>query len=77
MTFWTDYPISELGDVPHQKAPVRECEVLSYDGDKYVRVKVGGIITSFKAGYIYERPGRSGEVPTLSRKSLAQFPLTT
>lgn len=63
MTYWTDYPITELGDEPGKEAPVRKCHVLSYDGDKYVETIVGGVKTSFKAGYVYTAPGRCGEVP--------------
>lgn len=62
MKAWTDYPIVELGDTPGQAAPIRECKALGYDGDKYVSVGVGGIETSFEAGYLYKEPGRCGEV---------------
>lgn len=61
--YWTDYPIVELGDEPGVKAPVRKCKPIKYDGNKYTTVEVGGIITSFKAGYIYTSPGRHGTVP--------------
>lgn len=63
MKYWTDYPIVELGDEPGKKAPIRECTVLEYHGHKYADVRVEGVETSFKAAYIYERPGRCGEVP--------------
>ena len=63
MKLFTDYPILELGDAPRKEASIREVEVLSYDGDKYVTVKVEGVETSFKRGYLYTRPGRCGEVP--------------
>ena len=63
MRAWTDYPIVSLGDRPHSEAPVREVEVLSYDGDKYCRVRVGGVEESIKAGYIYQLPGRCSNQP--------------
>jgi len=61
---WTDYPIDLLGDCPRQEAPIRECEPISYDGDKYVVVRIDGRKYEIKSGYVYSRPGRGGEVPT-------------
>ena len=71
MQAWTDYPFDFLGDAAGQIAPVREIEVLSYDDDKYCRINVLGHETEIKAGYIYQREGRLGEVPTITRKQLA------
>lgn len=70
--YWTDYPIFELGDVSGQKAPIRECIPIGYDGDKYSRVIVGGVTTEFKAGYIYTKPGRCGGVPVADPKTYAK-----
>lgn len=71
MKAWTDYPFTWLlGDAPYQKAPVREIEVLSYDGDKYCRILVCGKDAEIKAGYIYQQPGRFGKVPALTRDQL-------
>ena len=39
---YTDYPIPELGDKFYTKAPMRECSVLSYDGENYCEVIVDG-----------------------------------
>jgi len=50
---WTDYPIRELGDVPREAAPVRECRVLEFDSDKYLTVRCEGITLDIKAGYVY------------------------
>jgi hypothetical protein len=58
MKAYTDYPFVELGDVPHTKAPVRECEVLSWDGDKYAKIICGGKKLEVKVGYLYNKPGR-------------------
>lgn len=27
---WTDYPITELGDIPGQETPIREAEAIGY-----------------------------------------------
>jgi hypothetical protein len=54
---WTDYPIVELGDTPGQPAPVRQVTVLGYDGNKYCRVRVNGVETEIKRGYIHGDPG--------------------
>ena len=65
MKAWTDYPITRLGDLAGEEAPVRPCKILSYDGDKYCRVKVGRYVETIKAAYLYQKPGRAGEVPTI------------
>lgn len=70
MIAWTDYPIVELGDISGKFAPIREIEVLSYDGNKYCEIVVGGVITTIKAGYIYQAFGRIGEVPAIDVKLL-------
>lgn len=73
MKAFTDYPIIELGDAPYVGAPIREVDLLSYDGDKYCRVSVGGIEKSIKAGYIYKKPCRfdiDDETMFLSRQEL-------
>ena len=64
MHAFTDYPLVELGDEEGKIAPIRRVEPISYDGDKYVRVRFEGRVYSFKAGYLYAVPGRSGEVAT-------------
>lgn len=74
--FWTDYPFTELGDVEHQEAPIRRCELVSYDYDKYVVVKVDGIEASIKAGYVYSQQGRCGDVPPISCRVLGILPQT-
>jgi hypothetical protein len=66
MKAFTDYPIIELGDASSVPAPIRECEVTGYDGNKYAEVAVGGVATSFKAGYLYTQAGRCGQVPRVS-----------
>lgn len=70
MKAWTDYPFVRLGDLENKKAPIREIEVVSYDGDKYCDIVVNGIKTSIKAGYIYSKPGRIGKAPQVKLSDL-------
>jgi hypothetical protein len=77
MTYWTDYPFVELGDEPGKEAPIRKCDLISYDQDKYVMLRVEGVTTDIKSGYVYTRPGRCGEVPSVSRDVLHSLPVTT
>jgi hypothetical protein len=58
MKTYTDYPFTFLGDTEHKKAPMREIEFISYDGDKYCQIIVDGIKTEIKLGYIYYTPKR-------------------
>lgn len=75
MKAWTDYPFIFLGDTAGRKAPVREIDVLSYDGDKYCRIRVCGMTGEIKAGYIYQSKGRLGEVPALTQEQLEELVL--
>jgi hypothetical protein len=70
--FYTDYPITELGDEPNKEAPIRACTIVQrYDrGSKYVLVNVGGVEKEIKKGYIYTEPGRLGDVPAADRQDL-------
>ena len=62
---YTDYPFTELGDIPNTEAPIRKCVVIGYDGNKYCRIAIEGRVTEVKAGYLYKEPGRCGEVETI------------
>lgn len=68
MKSWTDYPIAIFGDVEGVEAPIREVDVLSYDGDKYCKVRVNGITIQIKSGYLYQSKGR--DVPCLTKGQL-------
>ena len=72
MKAYTDYPILQLGDEPFETAPVREAEVLSYDGDKYCRILVGGVKDTIKRGYLYQTAGRYGEAPCVTLDQLKE-----
>lgn len=48
MKAWTDCPFTQLGDVSGMEAPVREIEIVSYDDDKYCRIKVHGVTAEIK-----------------------------
>jgi hypothetical protein len=63
---FTDYPITELGDEEFKEAPIRECELLFYDDNKYCYVKVEGVEKEIKRAYIYTKSGRCGEVDCIS-----------
>lgn len=70
---WTDYPFVELGDVPHEPAPLRSCTMVAYDGDKYVSVIVAGIRTHMKAGYCYKTKSDAKNHKSFSRSELARI----
>ena len=73
MKAWTDYPFERLGDIAGEIAPVREIEVLSYDDNKYCRIKIGDEEDEIKAAYIYQLAGRCGEVPKITSQQLAEI----
>jgi hypothetical protein len=70
---FTDYPIIELGDEEFKEAPIRECELLSFDDNKYCYVKVGGIEKEIKRCYIYPQKGRCGDVNCVSIKEIKEL----
>ncbi len=70
MKAFTDYPFTFLGDIEGEKAPVRKCEVTSYDGNKYCKIVVCGEESEVKAGYLYKEAGRCGDVPTINPNEL-------
>lgn len=74
MKAYTDYPIFKLGDVSGDLAPVRECEIIAYDQDKYCTIVVDGVIDEVKAGYLYKTPGRFREAKTFTIKELLTLP---
>ena len=67
---YTDYPFTELGDKSGKEAPIRKVLAISFDGDKYVKILVDGVCSEVKAGYLYTRHGRCGEVPAFNPESL-------
>lgn len=75
ITCWTDYPFTELGDVAGKEAPIRRVRAVSYDQDKYVKVKVLGysLTTDVKRGYLYRTPGRLGEVKNVTRRKFERM----
>lgn len=72
MKAYTDYPITELGDIAGKKAPIRRCVVVGWDGDKYCNVVIGSslIEKEIKAGYLYIEAGRCTEVPVIDTSKL-------
>lgn len=73
MRAWTDYPFTWLGDVAGKEAPIREIKVVSYDGDKYCQIMVADRYDFIKRGYIYQKPGRCGDVKQLTDKQLEEL----
>lgn len=59
---YTDYPFISLGDVGGQTAPIREVTVICFDGERYCRVWVEGIVDEVKAGYLYTTRCRFDDV---------------
>lgn len=59
---YTDYPITEFGDLDYEPAPIRECKIIDYDGNKYCKVSLVEdgllVIKSIKRDYIYNIPTR-------------------
>jgi hypothetical protein len=70
--FFTDYPITQLGDSPRKEAPVRECRIFKYDGNKYITILVGNVLTEVKRGYVYSREGRCGDAPPATDAELRE-----
>ena len=75
VTGWTDYPFIELGDKPYKHAPIRHVNVISYDGDKYVKVSFAdsGDYLEVKACYLYSQPGRFGTVKPINLRKLERM----
>lgn len=70
MKAFTDYPFIEFGDSVAEKAPIRMCDVLSFDGDKYCLIRINGKIKTVKSGYLYKKYGRYGEVETINTEEI-------
>ncbi len=70
MKAFTDHPFAFLGDEEGQKAPIRECLVLSYDGNKYCKIIVDGEEAEVKTGYLYKDAGRFGDAAPIEINEL-------
>ena len=46
--YYTNYPFNELGDIPHQQAPLRKVKLIDFDGDKWCKVEVERIVANVK-----------------------------
>jgi hypothetical protein len=66
MKTYTDFPIVELGDNEFSKAPIRECEVLSYDGNIMLQIKIEGVLKEVKRSFVYKIEGRFTEVESIT-----------
>lgn len=71
---WTDYPFVELGDLPGKQAPIRQVLVVGFDLNKYAVVLLeDGSYSTVKAGYLYQQPGRCGEVKCVNYRKLERM----
>jgi len=72
--YYTDYPFTELGDIPYEEAPIRRIEIISYDNNKYCKIALPcGKISSVKAGYIYKNESRYGQAIFITQDELQNF----
>ena len=76
MKAFTDYPFTELGDEAYKPAPVREVEVVSYDGNKYCKILVEGVELEVKAGYLYKNSARHESAKFFSWEEFEALPET-
>jgi hypothetical protein len=77
MKAWTDHPLTFdlVGGKAPIKAPIREVQILNWDGGKYCVVKFeDGTTPIIKVCYIYQRPGRHGKAPMVKRSALRRLP---
>ena len=65
---YTDYPIPELGDKFYTKAPMRECYVLSCDGEFYELI-VKGAKQWIRCKNVYATNTRGGTLSLLNNNS--------
>lgn len=72
VTGWTDYPFVELGDEPYKIAPIRQVNVIEWDGNKYATVSFvdNAFHLEVKAGYLYRERGRLGQVKQINPRKL-------
>lgn len=71
---YTDYPFISLRDIPGELAPVRRCEVLTYDGNKYCLIRVYGRIEEVKSDYLYMTASRIQSSRPFPRRWLKWLP---
>lgn len=62
----TDYPFGDDGDFGKQ-VQLRACDVIAYDGDKYVTVICDGKKLDISWRHVFEEPGVHIRYATLAR----------
>lgn len=60
MKAYTDFPFEILGDSIGKDAPVREVNIIKFDGSEYVEILVEGVREKIRHTYLYTMPGRLG-----------------
>ena len=66
MQAWTDTYIEGLGDSLDADPPIRAVKVLYCHNRAFVEVEVEGLQLKVARGYVYQKPGRYGEVRCIS-----------
>lgn len=71
--YYTNYPIEKLGDILGKRAPVRKCNILFYDEDKYVDIFIEGVITRIKRGYVCRTKRLTKKCRGITHRSLIKL----
>lgn len=82
---YTDYPFTELGDTAGEKAPIRKCQILTWDRNKYCDILVlfedddgdlRGHINNIKQFYLYKNEAQIDDGIQFTDKELEELPWT-
>jgi hypothetical protein len=82
---YTDYPITEFGDIANELAPIRKCAILTWDRNKYCDVLVyftdedgdlRATVTNFKQFYLYKNEARIDDGIQFTDDELKTLPRT-
>jgi hypothetical protein len=72
MALYTDYPLTELGDIPYKEAPIRELVLLKHDGGKYCDILIEEKVFNIKIGYIYTKD-KNGKMVSIANNGYYFF----
>lgn len=80
---YTDYPFESLGDTAGERAPIRKCQILTWDHNKYCDILVlfedddgdlRGYINNIKQFYLYKNEARLEDGVQFTYKELESLP---
>jgi hypothetical protein len=75
MLAYTDFPFIFLGDEFDDEAPIRKIELIAYDGNKMVTVRLeGGENALIRKDYCYREPKRYEKAARFPESVLKQLP---